>query len=86
MKYLLIFITGMLSDFWLSACMYCVNHESFYALFFFNLTYPMINLFGITSVVEEKNVRNKIKLATVLGLGYAIGSSIFYIFFREWLK
>lgn len=76
----------MLSDFWLSACMYCVNHESFYALFFFNLTYPMINLFGITSVVEEKNVRNKIKLATILGLGYAIGSSIFYIYFREWLK
>ena len=76
----------MLSDFWLSACMYCVNHESFYALFCFNLTYPMINLFGITSVVEEKNVRNKIKLAIILGLGYAIGSSIFYIFFREWLK
>ena len=86
MKYLLIFMSGLLADFWLSACTYCVNHDSFYALFFFNLTYPLINLVGITSVVEEKTFKNKLKLAYVLGLGYAIGSSIFSIYFREMLK
>ena len=86
MKYLLIFMSGLLADFWLSACTYCVNHDSFYALFFFNLTYPLINLVGITSVVEEKTFKNKLKLACVLGLGYAVGSSIFFIYFREMLK
>jgi len=86
MKYFLIFISGLLADFWLSACTYCINHNSFYALFFFNLTYPLINLFGISGIVEEKNIKNKLKLVSVLGLGYAIGSSIFFIYFRELLK
>ena len=79
-------MSGLLADFWLSACTYCVNHDSFYSLFFFNLTYPLINLVGITSVVEEKTFKNKLKLASVLGLGYAVGSSIFFIYFREMLK
>jgi hypothetical protein len=85
-KYLVAFISGLLSDFWLSACTYCVNHDSFAALFFFNLTYPIINLVGISSVVEEKEKKGKIKLACTIGVGYAIGSSIFFLYFREYFK
>ena len=86
MKYLVIFLSGLLSDFWLSACTYCVNHDNIYALFFFNLTYPIINLIGISKFLEEKNVRDRIILACVLGLGYALGSSIFFLFFRDLIK
>lgn len=86
MKYLVIFLSGFLSDFWLSACTYCVNHDSLFALFFFNLTYPIINLIGISKFIEEKNLRDRTKLACILGLGYALGSSIFFLYFREWLK
>jgi hypothetical protein len=85
-KYLTAFISGLLSDFWLSACTYCVNHDSFAALFFFNLTYPIINLIGIASVVETKDKQERFKLACTIGLGYAIGSSIFFLYFREYFK
>jgi len=86
MKYLIIFVSGLLADFWLSACTYCVNHDNFFSLFFFNLTYPLINLIGISKFLEEKNFISRLKLAILLGFGYAIGSSIFFLYFRDWLK
>jgi hypothetical protein len=84
-KYWITFISGLLSDFWLSACTYCVNHDSFAALVFFNFTYPIVNLIGVGHVLNETNKIDKIKLLIGIGAGYAVGSSVFYLFFRDFL-
>lgn len=86
MKYLVTFLSGLLSDFWWSACIFFVNHDNIPMLLFFNFTYPFINFIGITNIVGEKETKNKIKLASVLGLGYAVGAAVFNLFFRDTFK
>lgn len=82
-KYWVTFISGLLSDFWLSACTYAVNHDSFAALVFFNLTYPIVNLIGVGHVLNEKDKIIKVKLLACIGIGYSFGASAFYLFFRQ---
>jgi hypothetical protein len=86
MKYLVTFLSGLLSDFWWSACIFFVNHDNRGLLLFFNFTYPFINFIGITNIVGEKETKNKFLLASLLGLGYAIGAAIFNLYFKNVLK
>ena len=78
-NYVIAFVCGMVSDFWLAGCSYTVNHNMPYWLFFFNLTYPAINWIGLMQAVDCKVKAQRIKLAVCTGLGYGIGSAIFYV-------
>ncbi len=86
MKYLVTFLSGLLSDFWWSACIFFVNQDNIAMLLFFNFTYPFINLIGITNIVNEKETKNKLLLTTLLGSGYAVGAAVFNLFFRDTFK
>lgn len=86
MKYLITFISGLLSDFWWSACIFFVNQDNIPLMSFFNFTYPFINLIGIANIVGEKQNKNKLLLASTLGIGYALGAIIFNLYFRGFFK
>jgi hypothetical protein len=86
MKYIVTFLSGLLSDFWWSACIFFVNQDNIVMLLFFNFTYPFINLIGITNIVNEKETKNKLFLASLLGSGYAAGAAVFNLFFRDTFK
>lgn len=77
-NYGMVFIFAMLTDFWLAATAWFVNHDYPVLLFSFNATYPIINMFGLLKMVEEKDQTKRWKLYAATGLGYGVGSCLFY--------
>lgn len=77
-EYIIAFVCGLLSDFWWAGCSYAVNHNMPFWSFFFNSTYPAINWIGLMQAVDHKEGNERVKLAMLTGLGYGVGSIIFY--------
>ena len=76
--YVIAFVAGMMSDFWWGGCAYTVNHNMPMWSFFFNSTFPLVNWVGLMQAVDHKEGNERIKLAVFTGLGYGIGSIIFF--------
>lgn len=77
-NYGLVFIFATLTDFWLAATAWFVNHDYPVLLFLFNATYPVVNMFALLKMVEEKDPAKRWYLMFVTGLGYGVGSCLFY--------
>ncbi len=76
--YGIVFVFALLTDFWLAATAWFVNHDYPTLLFLFNATYPIINMFGLLRMVEEKDLSKRWYLMATTGLGYGVGSCLFY--------
>lgn len=76
--YGIVFVLACLTDFWLAATAWFVNHDYPVLLFMFNATYPAINTIGLMRLVEAKDSKQRWKLMVATGLGYGVGSCAFY--------
>ena len=81
-KYTAAFCSAFLLDIWFDMCAYAANHSYYVMGILANLTYPLISMVPILLVVEEKQMKNKIKIALVEGIGYAVAISTF-MFLRD---
>lgn len=81
-KYLLAFLSSVLLDFWFSMCAWSANHNILLVGIFANITYPFVNMLPVILLIEEEDLKNKLKIALFNGLGYATGAVIFF-FIRE---
>lgn len=77
-SYGIVFFLALLTDFWLAATAWFVNHDYPVLLFLFNATYPAINTVGLMKLVEAKDPKHRWRLMFVTGLGYGVGSCTFY--------
>lgn len=77
-EYGLVFFFALLTDFWLAATAWFVNHDYPVLLFSFNATYPIVNMFGIMKMVKEEDNSKRWNLYVATGLGYGVGSCLFY--------
>ncbi len=78
-KYFFAFFSSMLLEFWFSMCAWSANNNNYYVAVSANLTYPFISMLPMVLLVEEEGLKNKLKIATFNGLGYAVGTLIFLI-------
>jgi hypothetical protein len=81
-KFIAAFCSAFLLDIWFDMCAYAANHSYYTMGVLANLTYPLISMVPILLVVEEKQMKNKIKIALIEGVGYAVAISTF-MFVRD---
>ena len=83
-KYLFAFISSMLLEFWFSMCAWSANNNNYAVAILANLTYPFISMLPMILLVEEEGLKNKLKIASFNGLGYAVGT-MFFLLMRKGL-
>lgn len=76
-KYLAAFVSALFLDVWFDMCAYSAAHSAYALGMFANFTYPLISMVPIILVVEETELKNKVKVALVEGAGYAVGTAVF---------
>ena len=82
-KYFIAFVSAILVEFWFNMCAYAANHNSYPVAIFSNLTYPFVSMVPILLIVEEKTIKEKLKLAMFEGFGYTFGTVIFLAFIKH---
>ena len=73
----------MMLDFWFNMCAYAANHNFYFLSIIVNLTYPFVAMLPVFLIIEEKEFKNKLKIAVLEGLGYAVASVLFIAFFKS---
>lgn len=76
-KYIAAFVSALFLDVWFDMCAYSAAHSAYALGMFANFTYPLISMVPIILVVEEQELKGKIKVALVEGAGYAVGTATF---------
>ena len=82
-KYLAAFTSALMLDFWFNMCAYGANHNFYLLSIAVNLTYPFVAMLPVSLIIEEKEFKNKLKVAAWEGLGYAVASVLFIAFFKS---
>ena len=83
-KYTAAFFSALMLDFWFNMGAYIANHNFYILAIIVNLTYPFVSMLPILLIIEEKEFKNKVKIALVEGIGYVFSSVIFIAFFKSY--
>lgn len=82
-KYPLAFFSAFLLELWFDAAAYSANNSAYVLGVFVSITYPMIAMVPVLLIVDEKSIRDKLKIALLEGFGYATATIAFFVV-RDW--
>ena len=81
-KLITLFVLGIIIDFWANWYSYAIVHDWIVLQIFLGFGLPYLNFLGAMWWIDEKDIKERLKMTTVIAFAMCLGSTLMLLMVR----